>query len=265
MRYLRHLLLLLAPLLFVPACRQANSQTAIVQTVDDPRQWTRDIDIPAPLTDRAEQILVRKAYVVSYNKDTRQPNWVAWRLTADHTDGPVPRPVTAWHDDKEVPQPRAYWQDYRATCWDRGHLCPAGDNKWDSTAMYESFLMTNACPQNKSFNSGVWNQIEMDCRHWARKYGEIYIVCGPLFLNQEHDTIGEHSIPVPEAFFKVVADLNPDHPKGIGFICRNNEGKQRRDTYTNTIGEVESITGITFFPSLPEALRATVKESIGVF
>lgn len=246
------------------SCRQANSQTAVVQSIEDPHQWTRDIDLPSPITDRPEQILTRKAYVVSYNRDSRQPNWVAWKLTAAHTDGPVSRPVTAWHDDKEVPQPRAYYQDYRGTDWDRGHMCPAGDNKWDSVAMYESFLMTNACPQNKSLNSGIWNQIEMDCRKWADKYGEIYIVCGPIFFNREHDSIGLHCIPVPEAFFKVIADLNPEHPKGIGYICRNTEGNRKKDLYVNSINEVERITGFTFFPNLDKKIEAAVKNTADI-
>lgn len=257
-----HIIPVLLLLLFSTAsCRQANTQTTTFVQQADPECWTCDLPLPSPLTDREEQILTRKSYVVSYNKDTRQPNWVAWRLTADHTDGPVPRPVTGWHDDKEVPQPRAYYQDYRGTCWDRGHMCPAGDNKWDSTAMYETFLMTNACPQNKTLNSGIWNQIEMDCREWARKYGEIYIVCGPLFLNQEHDTIGQHNIPVPEAFFKVIVCLDENNPKGIGFICRNNEGVKKKDLYTNTIREVERITGITFFPNLSASVSETVKSN----
>ncbi len=265
MRHIHIIPVLLLLLFSTASCRQANTQTTTFVQQADPQCWTCDLPLPSPLTDREEQILTRKSYVVSYNKDTRQPNWVAWRLTADHTDGPVPRPVTGWHDDKEVPQPRAYWQDYRGTDWDRGHMCPAGDNKWDSVAMYESFLMTNACPQNKTLNSGIWNQIEMDCRKWARRYGEIYIVCGPLFLNQEHATIGQHDIPVPEAFFKVVALLDPANPKGIGYIVRNNEGTKKRDSYTNTIAEVERITGLTFFPDLTEPMRTAIKESISTF
>ena len=39
------------------------------------------IEIPARLTDRPELILVRKGYTVSYNKKTKLPNWVAWKLT----------------------------------------------------------------------------------------------------------------------------------------------------------------------------------------
>ena len=229
------------------ACRHAASQTPI-QIGDTERLYTRDIDLPLPLTDRAEQILYRKAYVVSYNKDTRQPNWVAWHLTADHTDGNVGRPTTAWHEDTDVPEPRAQFYDYSRTGWDRGHHCPAGDNKWDADAMYESFLMTNASPQHKTLNSGIWNQIEINCRNYARRHGSLYIVCGPLFYDQEHDTIGPNCIPVPEAFFKVVADLSTTPPRAVGYVCRNNEGSQKKDLYVNSVAEVERLTGIKFFP-----------------
>ena len=34
-----------------------------------------------------EQRLNRYAYITSYNAGTRNPNWVAWTLTADHVDG----------------------------------------------------------------------------------------------------------------------------------------------------------------------------------
>ncbi|MBP5548776.1 MAG: DNA/RNA non-specific endonuclease [Bacteroidales bacterium] len=235
-------------LLAVPSCRHASSQTARIEQ-NDGREWTRDIDLPVTPADRSEQILYRKAYVVSYNKETRQPNWVAWKLTAEHTQGDVQRPATAWHEDYEVPEPRIYYSDYKHTNWDRGHMCPAGDNKWDKTAMYESFLLSNACPQNKTLNSGIWNQIEMKCREWARKYGEVQIVCGPIFMNCEHDTIGENRLPVPEAFFKVVLIPVNGELYGTGFICRNNEGNKKKDLYHNSIPEVERITGIKFFPN----------------
>ena len=137
-------------------------------------------------------------------------------------------------------------------------MCPAGDNKWDEEAMYESFLMTNCCPQNPNLNSGVWNQIEISCRRWAEKYGDIYIVCGPILFRQEHQTIGQNKIVVPEAFFKVVLCLNGE-PKGIGFICKNTDGGQKKDLYVNSISEVERITGINFFPNIPEDKVKAVK------
>jgi endonuclease G len=137
-------------------------------------------------------------------------------------------------------------------------MCPAGDNKWDKDAMYETFLLTNCCPQDGNLNSGDWNQIEMACRRWAERFGDIYIVCGPILFRQEHETIGANKVVVPEAFFKVVLCLN-GKPKGIGFIRKNTDSSRRNDLYINTISEVERITGITFFPTLTEDVANAVK------
>ena len=216
------------------------------------------VEIPLPLKNRSEQILYRKAYTVSYNKDYKIPNWVAWHLTADHASGSVNRPGNAWHEDTQVPEPRAIPSDYKGSRWTRGHMCPAGDNKWDADAMYESFLFTNCCPQDANLNSGDWNQIEMACRRWAQQFGDIYIVCGPILFRQEHETIGSNKVVVPEAFFKVVLCLG-DHPKGIGFIRRNTDSSRRNDLYVNSIKEVERITGMTFFPTLPKNVAESLK------
>lgn len=213
---------------------------------------------PITVKGTPEQILTRKGYTVSYNMETKIPNWVAWHLTADHTTGDIKRPSNAWHEDLQVPEPRATLADYRDCAWTRGHMCPAGDNKWDADAMYESFLFTNCCPQNGNLNSGVWNQIEMSCRRWAEKYGDVYIVCGPILFRQEHETIGPNKVVVPEAFFKVVLCLKGT-PKGIGFICRNTDGSRAKDFYVNSISQVERITGMTFFPNLPKDIADKVK------
>lgn len=114
-----------------------------------------------------EQLLSRASYIVSYNKETKCPNWVAWRLTADHANGDVSRMGNAFHEDMDVPAPRALNADYRKSGYSRGHMCPAGDNKWDREVMYETFLLSNVCPQNANLNSGLWNQIEISCRRWA--------------------------------------------------------------------------------------------------
>ena len=62
----------------------------------------QSVEIPLPLKNTSEQILYRKGYTVSYNKDTKIPNWVAWRLTAEHATGPYRRPGSAWHEDMQV-------------------------------------------------------------------------------------------------------------------------------------------------------------------
>lgn len=203
------------------------------------------------------EILIKKAYIVSYNKDTKIANWVAWHLTAEHTDGPYRR-LNNFHEEESVASPRATLEDYRGSGWSRGHMCPAGDNKWSEEAMYESFSLVNVCPQNASLNSGLWNSIEIDCRNWAKRFGDIYIVCGPVFYRKEHETIGKNRVYVPEAFFKVVLCLNGT-PKGLGVVVKNNAGTKKNDLYYNSIDQVERITGYDFFPALPDSIEDEVE------
>lgn len=205
-----------------------------------------------------EQILKRTGYVASYNKTTLLPNWVAWHLTAERTEGSAKRSGVDFAEDTEVPEPRATDWDYYNSGYDRGHMCPAADNKWSKKAMEESFLFTNMCPQNGNLNRGDWNEMEMACRKWAKKYGDLYIVCGPILYKGKHNTIGKNKVVVPEAFFKVVLRTG-DNPQAIGFIYKNTSGNRPKDSYVNTVDEVERITGIDFFPSLPDDVEKKVE------
>lgn len=205
-----------------------------------------------------EQILKRTGYVASYNKTTLLPNWVAWHLTAERTEGSAKRSSVDFAEDTEVPEPRATDWDYYNSGYDRGHMCPAADNKWSKKAMEESFLFTNMCPQNGNLNRGDWNEMEMACRKWAKKYGDLYIVCGPILYKGKHKTIGKNKVVVPEAFFKVVLRTGDD-PQAIGFIYKNTSGNRPKDSYVNTVDEVERITGIDFFPSLPDDVEKKVE------
>lgn len=216
------------------------------------------LEIPAPLKNKPEQILQRMGYTVSYNKDTRLPNWVAWHLTADRLVGSAKRPQKAFHEDMDVAEPRATDWDYYNSRYDRGHMCPAGDNKWSKVAMLESFLFTNICPQNGNLNRGDWNELENMCRKWAKEYGDIYVVCGPILYSGKHKTIGKNKVVVPEAFFKVVL-CTANTPKAIGFIYKNAAGNRPKGDYVNTVDEVERITGIDFFPALPDKMENKIE------
>ena len=65
------------------------------------------LEIPARMKGTPEQILRRTGYTVSYNRETRLPNWVAWRLTASRCKGKAKRQQKEFHEDEEVAAPRA--------------------------------------------------------------------------------------------------------------------------------------------------------------
>ena len=168
-----------------------------------------------------------------------------------------------------VKSPRATNNDYFNSRYDRGHMCPAGDNKWDRQAMTESFLFTNICPQNHGLNKYEWNDLEILCREWAQRYGAIDIVCGPLFAaNDSQKTIGKNKVWVPESFFKVIL-CRQGKAKAIGFVYRNEGKKQLMEDAVRTVDEIERLTGMDFFPELDDATenrveaRATLNDCLG--
>lgn len=217
-----------------------------------------DLEIPARLTSVPEQILRRTGYIVSYNSNRRVPNWVAWCLTPKRLTGSSKRSDAKFHEDTDVPEPRAVDFDYVRSGYDRGHMCPAGDNKWSALAMGESFLFTNVCPQAPQLNRGDWNEMEQACRKWAKQEGALYIVCGPIFYKNSKKTIGKNRVSVPDAFFKVVLCMTGE-PKAIGFIYKNGDGNRPKGDYANSVDEVERITGIDFFPALPDEIEDKVE------
>ena len=233
--------------------------TAEEQAAVKKAKVVRLYEIPAPLKDRPEQILHRKGYTVSYNNATRNPNWVAWHLTKSHTYGSNQRSGEVFTEDVSVSRPRATDADYYNSRYDRGHMCPAGDNKWDKEAMAQSFLFTNVCPQNHGLNKYEWNDLEMLCRDWAREYGAIDVVCGPVYSSSgEQKTIGKNRVWVPDAFFKVVL-CRQGKAKAIGFLYRNEGKKQPMADAVCTVDEVERLTGLDFFPELDDKIENRIE------
>jgi endonuclease G len=230
-----------------------------VSTCEVERQEIKQYELPAPLKDRPEQLLRRTGYTASYNSDTRCPNWVACHLTKAHTGGRVQRSAELFTEDGSVAKPRATNDDYYNSRYDRGHMCPAGDNKWDAKAMQESFLLTNVCPQNHGLNKYEWNDVEKLCRQWAQRYGAVDVVCGPLYEPKVQPRfIGRNKVRVPDAFFKVVL-CRQGTPKAIGFVFRNHGKKMSVAEAACTVDDVERLTGIDFFPQLEDKVERVVE------
>lgn len=221
-----------------------------------------NLEIPALRKGKKELILKRAAYTLSFDKEMNIPRWVAWKLNKERLVERVSRKGYRFSPDPNLNEREAVvTQDYANSGYDRGHMFPAGDGKWSAQAMRESFYMTNICPQHPKLNGGDWHELEQACRRWAAK-GEIYIVCGPiLYKGNKPQFIGkEHKVRVPEAFFKVIlAGVKQGKPRAIGFIYKNVAGDKPMTKYVNSIDEVERITGIDFFPGLPDEVENRIE------
>ncbi len=242
--------------------QEASTQTKTQQTQTEVEAETAisamNLEIPAKLKDRSEKILKRSNYTVSYNRNWNLPNWVAWELNKSETRGKNNR-MEEFASDPDLPKANQVesW-DYAGSGYDRGHMCPAGDNHFDAKAMNEPFYMSNVCPQNHELNAGKWNDLEIACRRWANRYGEVYIVCGPIVNKKKGKRIGkEHEVIVPEQFFKVILITSTTPARAIGYIFENNGSDRPYKSYT--IDEIEKKTGMDFFPNLPDNVENIVE------
>lgn len=209
----------------------------------------------------SQQLIQYPGFIVSFNSDYGQPNWVAWELTRDECKADdVSRKSVDYSIDDEIVG-CAQLEDYKGSGYDRGHMCPAGDMKWSREGMEACFKLTNMCPQARSLNNGAWRLLEEKCREWAINDSAIVIICGPIFSEKPSKVIGNNEIAVPESFFKVVLSPFSQPMKGIGFIMPNGYVEGGLQYSAVSIDDVEKATGYDFFSSLPDDLEDEIEAS----
>ena len=212
------------------------------------------LEIPVISNGKQGQILQRTGYTLSYDSKNKTPQWVAWELTKEETRGKEER-STEFFPDPDVIGSQVVTYDYSHSGYDRGHMAPAGDMKWNKQAMQESFYMSNICPQDHNLNTEDWNDLEMKTREWARRYGKVYIVCGPIYNGKRNEYIGEHRVKVPDAFFKVILINNDNKQYALGFLFENEAGERPLEEYLTSVDYIEKLTGMDFFSLLPDEIE----------
>ncbi|RGN49227.1 MULTISPECIES: DNA/RNA non-specific endonuclease [unclassified Bacteroides] len=216
------------------------------------------LEIPARLFDHEEQIIHHTGYSVSYNELLRLPNWVGYELTREKITGTVAR-AKHFQPDPLVQGISADNQDYSHSGYDRGHMAPAADMKWSTQAMKESFYFSNICPQLHNLNAGDWKELEEKVREWAQRDSAIIIVSGPIINGDNPKRIGVSQVAVPDAFYKVILAPYLSTPRAIGFIMKHQKGNHPLRSYAVSVDSIESLTGIDFFPELPDAIEKEVE------
>ena len=106
------------------------------------------------------QLIHKSQFSLSYSERHEQAEWVAYDLSIQELNHPkVPR-AKRFNVDYNVKSNSAAHRDYSNSGYTRGHMAPAADMSFDSLSMRESFLMSNISPQIRSFNNGIWRELE---------------------------------------------------------------------------------------------------------
>ncbi len=200
------------------------------------------------------EIIQHTYYTLSYVETHEQPEWVYYMLTPDMLVKNVNR-TDDFRADENVTTGSASLEDYKASGYDRGHLCPAGDMVHSKESMSESFYLSNMSPQEPSFNRGAWKKLEAIIRYWGSQ-DTIFVVTGPVF-EDNMGSIGDNQVTIPGYYYKVI--YAPKNRQMIGFIMPNTKISDDITTFALSVDEVEKHTGIDFFPELEDTLETELE------
>lgn len=218
--------------------------------------------------EKDHEVHAYSGFTLCYRESYELSEWVAYILTKEELNKITGRPKK-FYTDYNISTLSADPSDYTRSGYDRGHLAPAADMEWSEQTAKESSLMSNIAPQTSQLNQGLWNELEQKVRKWARKFGEIAVITGPVLEKEpfEYKTIGKNNVAVPEYFYKVL--LAPQKTKdgkgkfiALAFIMPNNNCTGSLYDYASTIDEVERRTGLNFFSLIPDAVEEELENNI---
>lgn len=209
------------------------------------------------------EIRVFKNYAICYRESYEQPEWAAYLLTKEMLAKNAAR-SNDFRPDPQISTGSATLADYRGSGYSRGHLSPAADFTFDSEAMSETFFMSNMSPQTTGFNSGIWQKLESQVRSWAKRFGHVFVVSGPVLEKSAsaYQSIGANNVSVPEYYYKVVlATVKEGSVMALGFIMPNEDRNDSIWKYAVPIDEVERRTNLDFFSLLPDDIEEAVERT----
>ena len=122
------------------------------------------LGVPVDCDTTDDLIIIRKQYVLSYNKNKNVANWVAWNLNEDWF-GDVPRYKGKFKTDTSLPEDcyHVRHEDYSNSGYDRGHMVRSEERTKSKEDNLTTFFLTNILPQTPDLNQGVWLNLEYYC------------------------------------------------------------------------------------------------------
>ncbi len=198
----------------------------------------------APLTkyvkNITDMIICRTGYVSLYNPSAKIPDVVIYEDNRQKLAGCFKR-SNAFAPDNSIgdsPKPK----DYMSSGYDKGHMAPDDDMRYDLVVEQESFIMTNMTPQLPNFNRGIWKSLEEYSRNTAYANDGLIILSGSIYKPLNQRLKGREIIP--DAFYKILIDTKNGTTQS--FIIPQIYSSKNLQSYIVTVADVTRASGVNF-------------------
>ena len=215
--------------------------------------------IEIPKSTGAQDVFCNKTFCSSYSVESKSPVWVSVAMTKEKWNLKAVKRKDRFHPD--VCPITASPKPFAKTNYDLGHMWPAEDVRFSAESMDEAGSMLNVAAQPRTFNRGLWAQIEGYVRaREAASAKRSWIVTGPVSLVSEENLAG---IIVPKKYFKAV--LSEDESGDLfayGFIATVGV-KGPVANFKASIDRIEKETGFDLFAELPDPVEEKIEIVFG--
>ncbi|RAH38840.1 DNA/RNA non-specific endonuclease [Halomonas sp. SL1] len=203
------------------------------------------------------RVLRNDGFLVGWSDVRVSPLWASYVLYADRVAEVGDRP--GFRRDW-----RTLWpvtpDSYLRSGYDRGHLAPnyAIARVHGPSAQHDTFLMSNMAPQRPDLNRRLWQRLEeVVIDRFVPQYGTLQVITGPIFASEFTQGMLNRVglVEVPVAFYKILV-VPGEHPRALAFVMPQSvRGDEPLDRFVVSIDRIETLTGLDFFPDLPEAVE----------
>ncbi len=205
------------------------------------------VELPAPQP--RQQVVHHENYSLSYVEGYELSSWVAYELTKEEASAVMEYKVK-YSEDPDITTGSATMKDYKKSGYILGQLVPVEHMMMSENAIKESFYLSTIVPHKPAFNKYVWTVLGKTIKAWAYECGSLYVVTGPVLADSPFPTFGPDKVSIPKRYYCVLLDAAD--LRGAGFVMRNSMSSGSLKQFAMSIDEVEKITGIDFFPALPD-------------
>jgi endonuclease G, mitochondrial len=227
------------------------------------------------------KLLPQREYLVCYDPERRVASWVSYTLRREDI---VDRDrLDAFRSDPRLTDDEnAQCADYQGTGYDRRHAVPRGDMNRSPEVQADTYFLSNMGPQTPELNRGMLRWLEESVRSWVMKFGELHVLSGSVFLGTTH-WVASQRVAIPREFFKILVRADesgnldgrtfvlinwnrlPVPPQTQGVAGRRitaNQADSFLRGHLSSIGAISRLTGLQFFPLLPETQPLDLEQQV---
>ncbi len=235
--------------------------------------------------ERARNGNAMRNFSVCYSANHHCPYWVAGPMHICYRGGSGRN--DSYRPDPGIPADfQQYGKSYSGGC-NKGHMIASNERTSTPATNKQVFYYSNIAPQYSStFNTGggAWNNLEDKVNdYWCTD--TLYQVVG-CYFDTYTDAYGKTATPksaecggqdtsIPTMFYMVllrtkagnsgksVMQCSANELKCVAFVMRHTmeKGHEPEAKDMISVAELESITGFTYFPNVPNAPKTTFKAS----